>query len=737
MDKVKKVIISFLILSCYIFIFNLKTYAHWINATHEYMNDLAVWHLCRLGGSKFTYESTICRILNIWEDFRGKKLMYRMIVEQGVKDADLRVNGIYAVDGHCKDPANETCPEGEKIYNDIPEWIIGDHGYNPENGKGFYSNPEDNFLDERINELLKNFHDPKTERLKEALGCQKNDRTCFINRLRSIAQKSNAATMAKFFWERAINEWKMGHEAEAMYNLGIAIHLVQDMTVPHHVRLIRDRTHHEYYEDYVWKTYLRNGNFEPKIEFTHEKLTAEEWIKRNAKETYRLNLSPKVSSADSVRLAIRSTIGVITNFFELVLPKLPEPRLRIRKDGTMYVNQDQAKMEILHDILKKAFLNVSVKKLYLRPNRDLEWGNMVDIFEIVKNAGIEDVIISIAEKWWRERIRDVKLPTMAHIQRPGTKTRTRIKPMRSTTRIKSGQFVAPIEIPEDILGPIVLTLHKDMKADINQTYYEFNNVQKELICIYSGRQDKTIFIRAEARIPISKIIELIDIAKKAGVETIGIIPEYFRESREELDEKTEKEAEVIGHEEETKEVWVMPRVIGKLKEGLYIGKRVFPPKVKIKGPASKIENVCLVETTPIDISSWTKSRNVEADIILPFPNIKFASAQIKATVSIIIIAKGTLPPVRAVGNIKPPKLIKEVRPVYPNIAREAGVEGVVILEVITDISGRVQKAKVLRSIPLLDQAAIDAVRQWIYKPMIIDGKPRGVIFTVTVTFGLK
>jgi protein TonB len=43
----------------------------------------------------------------------------------------------------------------------------------------------------------------------------------------------------------------------------------------------------------------------------------------------------------------------------------------------------------------------------------------------------------------------------------------------------------------------------------------------------------------------------------------------------------------------------------------------------------------------------------------------------------------------------------------------------------------------LRSIPLLDQAAIDAIKQWVYEPMLIDGEPRGVTFTVTVNFKLK
>lgn len=93
--------------------------------------------------------------------------------------------------------------------------------------------------------------------------------------------------------------------------------------------------------------------------------------------------------------------------------------------------------------------------------------------------------------------------------------------------------------------------------------------------------------------------------------------------------------------------------------------------------------------------------------------------------------------VRAVGRIQPPKLVRQVEPVYPEIARQAKVDGIVILEVMTDIYGRVQNVKILRSIPLLDQAAVDAVRQWIYEPLIIEGEPRPVTFTVTVRFQLS
>lgn len=99
--------------------------------------------------------------------------------------------------------------------------------------------------------------------------------------------------------------------------------------------------------------------------------------------------------------------------------------------------------------------------------------------------------------------------------------------------------------------------------------------------------------------------------------------------------------------------------------------------------------------------------------------------------------KSEKPPVRATGEIKPPKLIKKVDPVYPEDARKEGIEGAVIIEATTDIYGRVVKTKVLRSVPELDEAAMDAVKQWIYEPIIIKGEPNGVIFTVTLTFKLK
>ena len=94
-------------------------------------------------------------------------------------------------------------------------------------------------------------------------------------------------------------------------------------------------------------------------------------------------------------------------------------------------------------------------------------------------------------------------------------------------------------------------------------------------------------------------------------------------------------------------------------------------------------------------------------------------------------------PVRVGGNIKPPTKIRDVRPIYPAEAQAAGVTGVVIIETTIDSAGRVSDAKVLRSIPILDQAAIDAVRQWEFEPTLLNGAPVPVIMTVTVNFTLQ
>jgi len=74
------------------------------------------------------------------------------------------------------------------------------------------------------------------------------------------------------------------------------------------------------------------------------------------------------------------------------MPDEPEVVLAVRKDGTMYVNQDKATMENLQQLLEDAFLTASEKKLYLKVDQDLEYGKLVEpggVLELVKEAGIE------------------------------------------------------------------------------------------------------------------------------------------------------------------------------------------------------------------------------------------------------------------------------------------------------------------------------------------------------------
>jgi protein TonB len=95
-----------------------------------------------------------------------------------------------------------------------------------------------------------------------------------------------------------------------------------------------------------------------------------------------------------------------------------------------------------------------------------------------------------------------------------------------------------------------------------------------------------------------------------------------------------------------------------------------------------------------------------------------------------------LQPVRVGGQVKPPTQIRKVQPVYPPIALASRVQGIVILEATIGVDGRVSDATVLRSVPLLDQAAIDAVRQWQYTPTLMNGVPTPIVMTTTVTFNL-
>lgn len=94
-------------------------------------------------------------------------------------------------------------------------------------------------------------------------------------------------------------------------------------------------------------------------------------------------------------------------------------------------------------------------------------------------------------------------------------------------------------------------------------------------------------------------------------------------------------------------------------------------------------------------------------------------------------------PLRVGGTISPPAKVHHVAPAYPAIARMSRVQGLVVVEATIGADGAVTDARVLRSVPLLDAAAIDAVRQWRFTPTRLNGVAVPVVMTVTVQFTLR
>jgi protein TonB len=163
-----------------------------------------------------------------------------------------------------------------------------------------------------------------------------------------------------------------------------------------------------------------------------------------------------------------------------------------------------------------------------------------------------------------------------------------------------------------------------------------------------------------------------------------------------------------------------------------------PPPLPPPPTAQRREKQSIVETnaapidTPTEIRAESLRGGFESDVDVP-----------------IDVATGSVPepppripappevPVRIGGAIHPPQKTKDASPVYPPIAQLAHMEGIVIIEAVIGADGTVKDAKVLRSIPLLDQAALDAVRQWQFTPTLLNGQPVPVIMTVTVQFALR
>ncbi len=93
-------------------------------------------------------------------------------------------------------------------------------------------------------------------------------------------------------------------------------------------------------------------------------------------------------------------------------------------------------------------------------------------------------------------------------------------------------------------------------------------------------------------------------------------------------------------------------------------------------------------------------------------------------------------PIRVGGQIEAPLKLRHVAPLYPEVAKAARVQGVIILECVIAADGRVTDIRVLKGHPLLEGAAVAAVREWLYRPPRLNGRPLAVVMTVRVEFRL-
>jgi periplasmic protein TonB len=134
------------------------------------------------------------------------------------------------------------------------------------------------------------------------------------------------------------------------------------------------------------------------------------------------------------------------------------------------------------------------------------------------------------------------------------------------------------------------------------------------------------------------------------------------------------------------------------------------------------------------------SQRVTADNAGPAPAVDTgasASGELQGITSASDLAPPPAPAspaIRIGGDVRPPKLVSSVMPIYPQVARSAGVGGKVVLQASVDPSGAVVATKVLSGPAMLRQAAVDALRRWKYQPGTLNGTPVAVDITVTMSF---
>jgi periplasmic protein TonB len=169
---------------------------------------------------------------------------------------------------------------------------------------------------------------------------------------------------------------------------------------------------------------------------------------------------------------------------------------------------------------------------------------------------------------------------------------------------------------------------------------------------------------------------------------------------------------------------------------------VMPPVPPPAPPVRRLRTATPATPIPLEAPTGIRNEPVEdvPDIDLPVSTGVIATDTIGVPPAVVVEPPPQVRPsgpIRVGGSIDPPRKIASAPPVYPPIARAAGVQGIVVLEAVIAEDGTVSEVRVLRSQPLLDAAAVEAVRKWRFTPTLLNGQPVPVVMTVTVGFSLR
>lgn len=175
---------------------------------------------------------------------------------------------------------------------------------------------------------------------------------------------------------------------------------------------------------------------------------------------------------------------------------------------------------------------------------------------------------------------------------------------------------------------------------------------------------------------------------------------------------------------------------------LHTNELLASPRIEVRGAAEATSDVrdmkirIVLHMTPGSLSASVEIR--KGDTILDSMESRWATKPVRTT---RMVPTNPPPsgdgPFSVGGDVKAPVLISRVEPIYTEEARKANISGIVIAQAMIDKSGDVRDVKIFKPLPFgLDQAAIDALRQWKYRPGTLNGQPVDVLFNVVINFDL-